>query len=272
VTDVGRRRLLFGGFALLVYVNLAAMLAPWLRLPTLFDPIALLTLLSLGFCLTHAAQMFGRRWAVLAFVLGALLTWAVEELGVRTGFPFGAYHYSDLLGPKLGHVPVLIPIAWFMMLYPSWIIARVLVIGPHGLERAESRATRLQVALVAALIMTGWDVVIDPGMSEAGYWTWHHPGPYFGVPLTNFGGWVLASALVFLIWSAGLPTQPQPTSAPAGLAVAAYALVGLRSVVDMQVAPPDQFVFRHVLAVVAALSMGLPALLAGLRLLPSPRP
>ena len=36
----------------------------------------------------------------------------IEEIGVRTGFIFGAYHYSDQLGPKIGHVPLLIPLTW----------------------------------------------------------------------------------------------------------------------------------------------------------------
>jgi uncharacterized membrane protein len=38
------------------------------------------------------------------------------------------YHYTALLGPKfLGLVPYLIPAAWFMMNYPSFVIAERLI-------------------------------------------------------------------------------------------------------------------------------------------------
>ncbi len=46
---------------------------------------------------------------------------------VRTGLVFGAYHYSDMLGIKLGHVPVLIPLGWFMMIYPSRVVAKAIL-------------------------------------------------------------------------------------------------------------------------------------------------
>jgi hypothetical protein len=39
------------------------------------------------------------------FAISAIVSYAMEETGVRTGFIYGAYHYSDLLGTKLGHVP-----------------------------------------------------------------------------------------------------------------------------------------------------------------------
>ncbi|MEI9965945.1 MAG: carotenoid biosynthesis protein [Caulobacteraceae bacterium] len=50
-----------------------------------------------------------------------VISFIMEEAGVRTGLVFGHYHYSDLLGHRLGHVPLLIPLGWFMMVYrPGW--------------------------------------------------------------------------------------------------------------------------------------------------------
>lgn len=37
---------------------------------------------------------------------------AVEALGVTTGVIFGAYHYTDRMGPRLHEVPLVIGINW----------------------------------------------------------------------------------------------------------------------------------------------------------------
>jgi uncharacterized membrane protein len=41
-------------------------------------------------------------------------------------------------------------------------------------------------AAIAAMAMTAWDVVMDPGMAAAGNWIWENGGGYFGVPLHNY--------------------------------------------------------------------------------------
>ena len=45
-----------------------------------------------------------------------MIGWTAEAIGSKTGFPFGAYHYTDRLQPQLLGVPLLIPLAWLMML------------------------------------------------------------------------------------------------------------------------------------------------------------
>jgi uncharacterized membrane protein len=52
--------------------------------------------------------------------------------------------------------------------------------------------------VVAAFVMTQWDVVMDPPeatISEA--WIWHDGGAHFGVPISNYLGWLLTSWLFF---------------------------------------------------------------------------
>ncbi len=71
----------------------------------------------------------GRPGLGLFFGLSFVISFIMEELGVRTGLIFGPYHYSDMLGPKVSNVPVLIPLGWFMMIYPSWVVARAILRG-----------------------------------------------------------------------------------------------------------------------------------------------
>lgn len=130
--------------------------------------------------------------ASAAFFLGSgfAIAFSMEYLGSRTGFLFGSYSYTELLGAKiLGYVPLLIPLAWFMMLYPSWRIAERLVSN-----------TPARIA-VAALAMTAWDLSLDPRMVADGAWIWHDGGAYFGIPLSNYAGWLITAALIFGVWS-----------------------------------------------------------------------
>ena len=59
------------------------------------------------------------------FCLIHLTSLTSELSGTTVGLPFGPYHYTAGLGPKwFDHVPLLIPLSWFMMAVPSYAIAR----------------------------------------------------------------------------------------------------------------------------------------------------
>ena len=62
------------------------------------------------------------------------------------------------------------------------------------------RAARVAVA---AMVFAAWDVVLDPQLVQAGYWTWAHPQPGLPgidtVPLTNLAGWLLAGLVLVLL-------------------------------------------------------------------------
>ena len=147
-----------------------------------------------------------RTAAVAALLLP--LAWAVELLGSRTGLPFGSYHYTRLLQPQLLGVPLLIPLAWFMMLPVAWGVAALILGG---------RARPLPFALLAAAAFTAWDLYLDPQMVAWGYWVWDQPGAYFGIPLLNYAGWFAAAFALTLL--------ARPLAGPPGLLPAVPLLV-----------------------------------------------
>jgi putative membrane protein len=111
-----------------------------------------------------------------------------------------------------GHVPVLIPLSWFFMAVPSYLLARA-VLRPHARVTA---AGRVVVVLGGSLVLLAWDVALDPAMSWiTKYWVWGEEGPYYGMPLLNLFGWyvtglALMGALALLRadeWGDGLPTR-----------------------------------------------------------------
>lgn len=114
---------------------------------------------------------------------------AIESLGVATGFPYGEFYYNDALGFRLFTlVPWTLPFGWVP-----------LVIGAAYLTRTISRLW--QRIMVGAGILVLADLVLDPGAVYMQFWTWVHGGIYYGVPFTNFLGWVLSGAVgLVLFW------------------------------------------------------------------------
>ncbi|HSU10407.1 MAG TPA: carotenoid biosynthesis protein, partial [Pseudonocardia sp.] len=165
----------------------------------------------LVFCaaaLADAGRVHGLRGAAVLLAVaggGGLL---VEAVGVHTGMPFGAYAYTGDLGAEVLGVPAVVPLAWTMMAWPALVVARVLVPDPRGW------AGRLATVGVAAWALTAWDVFLDPQMVDAGHWTWAHPDPGLplvpGVPLTNYGGWLLVSVVMIGALDRLLPRHTAP--------------------------------------------------------------
>ncbi len=132
----------------------------------------------------------GPKRSLLFFLWGSVIGATAELIGTQTGIPFGAYAYSDLLGPKIaGHVPWFIPPSWYAMSLLSYDLARRL-----GLRAAGT-------ILMTAVLMVLWDVALDPAMTTPvavgrSFWTYAGGGVYFGMPLVNWVGWLLTSALI----------------------------------------------------------------------------
>jgi len=148
------------------------------------------TLAGFAFSILHAGQRNG--WKATLILLGCMffISLGMESIGVATGLVYGPYYYTNQLGVKfLGLVPLLIPIAWFMMMYPSMVIAERLIMpdGRAGILR------RLGMAVIAGMVMTAWDVGMDPMMVAAGHWVWEVDGAFFGIPIHNFIGWWLTT-------------------------------------------------------------------------------
>lgn len=118
------------------------------------------------------AGMLAFRWELIP---GVLIGFAAEIAGTHTGFPFGSYMYTDALGPKIAGVPLAIAAAWLVV---------------------SSLATSCRWPW-SMLVFVAADLVIDPlAAGPLHYWIWRYPGHYYGIPLTNYAGWVLVAAII----------------------------------------------------------------------------
>jgi uncharacterized membrane protein len=150
------------------------------------------------FALIHGAMVYRLRGILVFLAICLVIGNISENVGVRTGFPFGHYYFTDLMGPKLFAVPILLGLAYVGMGYLSWILGSLIVGGAHPL--AGSRV--VTVPLVAALIMVAWDLSQDPVWSTIlRAWVWLQGGAYFGVPASNFFGWYLTVYIIYQLFA-----------------------------------------------------------------------
>lgn len=155
-----------------------------------------------------AAAVYGWRvlgtWRWLTFMIPAVaLSLGSELLGTSTGFPFGHYRYLTGLGYKIaGLVPFTIPLSWFYLGFCAYLIARL------GLRRLGIGQIWEEIGAIGfgSLLLTSWDFVLDPAMSQTNlpFWVWDIPGAFFGMPYQNFVGWfgtgVVFMTVATLLW------------------------------------------------------------------------
>jgi len=152
--------------------------------------VTLAAILQAAAVFSMVLPQWGWKRSTQTLLIIAILTWGAEFIGHRTGFPFGDYHYTEQLQPQIAGVPLLIPIAWFMLLPSSWVMAQ-LIVG----ERTNWQKQALFV-IVSAAALTAWDLFLDPQMVGWNFWQWENPSGYFGIPWSNYLGWLLVAALV----------------------------------------------------------------------------
>lgn len=151
------------------------------------------------FALIHGARLYGVRGMLTFIAICLAVGNLVENLGVRTGVPFGHYYFTGVMGPKILVVPVFLGLAYVGMAYLSWTLARLILRETHR-PLAGSRVITL--ALLASAIMLSWDLSMDPVWSTiVRAWVWQEGGRYFGVPFSNFLGWFLTVYVFYQLFA-----------------------------------------------------------------------
>lgn len=131
------------------------------------------------------------KWKHGGLYLSMMFIWmggvGIEMIGVRTGWPFGIYEYSDILGYRLLGVPFTLGFAWIAVVYNASLMSPTK--GRYG-------------KIIRALKVGFWtvilDLVLDPVAYHRSFWTWNEQGDYYGVPWTNYVAWFVIGALMSL--------------------------------------------------------------------------
>jgi len=163
------------------------------------------------FALIHGAMVYRTRGILLFMAICLVVGNVFENLGVRTGFPYGHYYFTSLMGPKISVVPVFLGLAYVGMAYLSWCLANILL---TNFRSSLAGARVVTVPLLAAVLIAAWDLAMDPIWSTVMHaWIWRNGGRYFGVPITNFFGWYLVVYIIyqsFALYVRNRPNVSQP--------------------------------------------------------------
>ena len=145
---------------------------------------AISVILFAGPAFRAANRWLGRRDAIILFVVLGILALAIETLAIITGFPYGHFGYSDLLGHRLfGITPWTVAFAWTPLVLAAYAVAARTMQNPAA-----------RVAAVALLLLV-FDLVLDPGAVKMGFWRYEGGGSYYGVPGSNFLGWLFSGLI-----------------------------------------------------------------------------
>ena len=219
------------------------------------------------------AHVIGLRRALPVFAVSLGLAFLSEYAGTVTDYPFGAYEYTDQLGYKiLGRVPFNIPTSWFYMLVAS------LAICGRFLPAKDDNTSRWWWAFVGGVVLTLWDVSMDPAMVKTNHWYWQigdlsdrsafeqaigYP-VFYGMPITNWLGWLLTGIIVARAILAFIPPSVWVRElAPHSLPLWLYTVNGI---LPIAICLRQDMVPAGILG---AIAMGIP-LWAAMRKSPSP--
>jgi uncharacterized membrane protein len=193
-----RSKLLTNARAITVWLAVCAYLAAVVGFAWNPTPLAQgLAAVGIAAAFTHASFAYGLRHALALFVICTGITFTMENLGAATGFPFGHYHFEVAPSlPHIGAIPIVVGPLWFGVGYFSWMVAGILLCGADF--RLRERFNVILLPVVAAFVMTQWDLILEPPSATVSKaWIWHDGGAFFGVPASNFFGWLLTSWLFF---------------------------------------------------------------------------
>jgi putative membrane protein len=183
-------------FPLVGAVTLLASAEGLLPPPLAFNPFFVLfgTLVMRLPLVAGVAPLLDRK-ATLALVALTAYSYGIELVGVRTGWPYGEFSYGVDLGPMLfGEVPLGLPVFFFPLVLNAYLLV-LLLLG----DRAESALPRLLATLATVLLV---DLVLDPGAVAIGFWEYQVEA-FYGVPWSNYRGWLLSGAVAVLLFDLG---------------------------------------------------------------------
>lgn len=147
------------------------------------------------FALVHGSILY--RVQGMAVFTGLCLGTGVlcESLSLRTGFPFGHYCFTSLMGPRILDIPILLVLAYLGIGYCSWVLS-LLILGYR--DKPLKGSGVIEVPLLAAFIMLAWDLSMEAIWSTIDRaWIWRDGGSFYGVPVSNFLGWYFTAVLFY---------------------------------------------------------------------------
>jgi putative membrane protein len=158
---------------------------------------------------------FGVKPALSFLLVGYLLAFGSELSSIHWGFPYGDYYYiPSTIGRELWvlGVPFMDSLSYVFLAACSYTTALFLLCpflrDRRGFSLSDTTIQRQGWApwILGAILMVFLDVIIDPLALQGERWFlgkiygYRTPGSYFGIPMSNFGGWLLVGLVMIKVF------------------------------------------------------------------------
>lgn len=184
----------------------------------------------------HSVHHIGARPAGIFFGMMVVLEWLAEQINISgSGWVFGHVIYDDhLVGPKLGDVPIIVPIAFAALVWPTFVMVNLLleqrVVVLRKREGLGSLAWR---CALYALVHTAWSFAIEPTCMATGLYRYDRlagtAGTFFGVPMSELRGWAILAFIQFFAYARFIAPRlaiPEPKPVDLRIDVTPFLLYG----------------------------------------------
>jgi putative membrane protein len=153
----------------------------------------------------------GLKRALLFCLAGYSIAWLSEYSSIHNGIPYGHYFYIEQTKGReiwVFGVPLIDSMSYVFLAYASYSVALIVSAPVMLLKRKlyilETRAIRNSpfVTMLGAILFVYLDIIIDPVALVGNRWflgqLYGYPerGVYFGVPISNFAGWLVVGFLM----------------------------------------------------------------------------
>jgi putative membrane protein len=223
--------------------------------------IMVASLLMFAGCWTSAAHLLGAKAARRFVAIAVALGWFAEQMGSGYGWFFGSYHYTEVLGLRVGNVPIVIPLMWFSLTYAGYVMANLIVwqapVVPAGTMGWGATAL---LTWIGAMIVTAFDLGADPYLVYVlKAWVMEKKdGAWFGETMQGFVGWVCVSAAILAAFRRSVRHLPLAFASPVLRRDAAVPLAMYGTGIAFQMVLGDPPETRAI----APFAMGIPLLCA----------
>ncbi|MBL06341.1 MAG: hypothetical protein CL773_00535 [Chloroflexi bacterium] len=157
---------------------------------------------------------FSDRKLRLLYIAIGTIGFLYEVIGVKFGFLFGAYSYSDVFNLQLFSVPLVMISAWI-------IIANFTNSFLRNMKK-------IYFIILGSLLMVITDLVIDPiAVDGLEIWIWENPGQYYGIPNHNFYGWFILSLPIFYLLSFSKNEIHLMSRVVSNLVISFFSIIGI---------------------------------------------
>ncbi|MCU1647344.1 MAG: hypothetical protein JWN03_7619 [Nocardia sp.] len=124
----------------------------------------------------HMLKHLGVKLAAAYFVVGAVIEWSFEQANISfSGFVWGDLRYGDLamMGPHIGSVPLMVPVAMTALLWPVYVIINVVLDGKIVVNPRSLRPFQVVWRCVLYGMLHAWMAFLTNGFcTKFGVYEW----------------------------------------------------------------------------------------------------